>query len=176
MSPGTSVVVAIAAMAIVVVLAAIVASKRRPVAGKVRGRALLTSNELEFLGRLEAAVPEFRFHSQVAMGALLEPAFPKKIDPRAYMSIRGTFSQKIVDFVVQDRTTGAVLAVVELDDRTHDAAKDNKRDAMLQEGGYRIVRWQSTDKPHSAAIRHALVSTQPLGSRPLRVEKSQAVR
>jgi len=173
---GTLAVVAIVAAAIVVVLAAVVASKRQPAAGKVRGRPLLTANEHDFLGRLEAAVPELRFHSQVAMGALLEPAFPKKLDPRAYMSIRGTFSQKIVDFVAQDRTTGAVIAVVELDDRTHDAAKDNKRDAMLKEGGYRIVRWQSIAKPDPAAIRRALVSQPQAGSGPSPVEKSPAVR
>lgn len=163
-------------MAIVAVLAAIVASKRKPVAGKVRSHALLTRNELEFLSRLEAAVPELRFHSQVAMGALLEPAFPKKLDPRAYMSIRGTFSQKIVDFVAQDRTTGAVVAVVELDDRTHDVAKDDKRDAMLREGGYRVVRWQSTAKPDPAAIRHSLLSAPPAAAPPRQAKNTVAAR
>ena len=40
---------------------------------RFKARAFMTPNELEFLGRLEAAVPELRFHAQVAMGALLAP-------------------------------------------------------------------------------------------------------
>jgi hypothetical protein len=160
---GTLMAIALVAV-FVLVLAVALASKRKPVAGKVKGRAFLTANELEFLNRLEAAVPEVRFHSQVAMGALLEPAFAKKVDPRAYMSIRGSFSQKVVDFVAQDRGSGAVLAVIELDDRTHHATKDNKRDEMLREGGYKVVRWQSTAKPDAAAIRDALVATTSQGA------------
>lgn len=74
------------------------------------------------------------------MGTLLEPAFFKKTDPRAYMSVRGSFSQKVVDFVAQDRGSGTVLAVIELDDRTHHATKDNKRDEMLREDSYKVVR------------------------------------
>ena len=160
---GTLMVIAIVAVIILVLVAAL-ASKRKPVTGKVRGRAFLTANELEFLNRLEVAVPEARFHAQVAMGALLEPAFAKKADPRAYMSLRGTFSQKVVDFVAQDRGSGTVLALIELDDRTHNAAKDNKRDEMLREGGYKVVRWQSTAKPDDAAIRDALTATATLGA------------
>ena len=160
---GTLMVIAIVAV-LVLVLSAALASKRKPVPGKTRGRAFLTANELEFLNRLEAAVPEAKFHSQVAMGALLEPAFAKKVDSSTYMSLRGTFSQKIVDFVAQDRGSGTVLAVIELDDRTHNATKDHKRDEMLREGGYKVVRWQSTAKPDAAAIREALISTTSLGA------------
>ena len=151
-------VIAIGAV-LVLVFAAALASKRKPPPGKVKARVFLTANEFEFLNRLEAAVPEARFHAQVAMGALLEPAFGKKADPRAYMSLRGTFSQKVVDFVAQDRVSGNLLAVIELDDRTHNTAKDNKRDEMLREGGYHVIRWQSTAKPDATAIRDALAAT-----------------
>jgi hypothetical protein len=43
---------------------------------KFKAKPLLTANELEFFGRLEAAVPELRFCPQVAMGALIDPAVP----------------------------------------------------------------------------------------------------
>lgn len=155
---GTLMVIAVVAV-LVLVIAAALASKRKPPPGKVRGRAFLTANELEFLNRLEAAVPGARFHAQVAMGALLEPAFARKANTSAYMSLRNLFSQKVVDFVAQDRGSGAVLAVIELDDRTHNAAKDNKRDEMLREGGYKIVRWHSTAKPDAAAISAALIAS-----------------
>lgn len=52
---------------------------------------------------LERAVPHCRIHAQVAMGALLKaPTNPLR---KAQHSDRDAFSQKIVDFVAQDRAT-----------------------------------------------------------------------
>ena len=123
---------------------------------KFKIKTLLSANELEFLGRLEAAVPELRFLAQVAMGALLDPAVSRK-ETKAYFRLRGMFAQKIVDFVAQDRKDGSIVAIIELDDKTHDSAKDLKRDAMLASAGYNIVRWTSKAKPDAAAIRAKLV-------------------
>lgn len=126
---------------------------------KFKQKTLLTPNELEFLGRLEAAAPELRFFPQVAMGALLDPAVSRS-DGKAYYRLRGMFSQKIVDFVAQRRSDGAIVAIIELDDRTHDTDKDAKRDEMLQNAGYRIVRWKSKAKPNTAEIRTVLFAIQ----------------
>lgn len=123
-----------------------------------KARALLTSNELEFLGRLEVAMPELRFCPQVALGALLEPGVPRR-NAREYYRLRGMFSQKIVDFVAQRRGDGAVVALIELDDRTHDLAKDAKRDEITRSAGYKVIRWNSKAKPDAAAIQQQL---QPL--------------
>lgn len=127
---------------------------------KFKAKPLLTDNEMEFLSRLEGAAPELRFCPQVAMGALMDPAVTRG-DRKAYYRLRGMFSQKIVDFVAQRRSDGQIVAVIELDDRTHDAEKDARRDEMLTSAGYRIVRWQSKSKPDSAAIRAALVPATP---------------
>jgi hypothetical protein len=127
---------------------------------KFKAKALLTPNELEFLARLEAAAPELRFFPQVAMGALLEPAVPRS-DGKAYYSLRGMFSQKIVDFVAQRRVDGSLVAVIELDDRTHSVDKDTRRDEMLVSAGYKIVRWNSKNKPDAATIRAQLIPTPP---------------
>jgi len=127
---------------------------------KFKAKPLLTVNELEFLARLEAAMPELRFFAQVAMGALLDPAVPRS-DGKAYLRLRGMFSQKIVDFVAQARNDGSIVAIIELDDRTHDAERDSKRDVMLASAGYRIVRWNSKAKPDAAAIRAALAPKAP---------------
>lgn len=131
---------------------------------KFKRKALLTSNELEFLSRLESAAPELRFHAQVAMGALLDPAVSRK-DGKEFFRLRGMFAQKIVDFVAQSRKDGSVVAVIELDDRTHDGEKDAKRDAMLASAGYRIIRWHSKSKPDAEAIRAELLSL-PLTAKP----------
>jgi hypothetical protein len=130
------------------------------VAAKFKAKPLLTANELEFLARLEAAAPELRFLPQVAMGALLDPAVPRS-DRKAYYRLRGMFSQKIVDFVAQRRSDGAILAIIELDDRTHDVDKDARRDDMLKSAGYRTIRWHSKTKPDVEAIRAQLFSPPP---------------
>lgn len=137
---------------------------------KFKQKTLLTPNEMEFFVRLEAAAPELRFFPQVAMGALLDPAVPRS-DGKNYYRLRGMFSQKIVDFVAQRRSDGAVVAIIELDDRTHKSGKDSKRDEMLESAGYRIVRWNSKTKPDAAAIRAALV---PIAA-PAQVQTSKAI-
>lgn len=147
---------AVVLVAIIAVLAA--KARAKSDSGKrFKAKRFMTENELEFLSRLEAAIPELRFHAQVAMGALLDAQTSHRENARAHMSARGRFSQKIVDFVAQHRSTGEVVALIELDDRTHDSAKDQGRDAMLLEGGYKVIRWQSKAKPDGHAIRHALL-------------------
>jgi len=130
-------------------------SKSHDAPGKFMQKQLLTSNELEFLARLETAAPELRFLAQVSMGALIEPAVSRK-DAKAYYRLRGMFSQKIVDFAAQDKEDGSIIAIIELDDRTHHPDRDQKRDTMLASAGYRIIRWQSTKRPDAPAIRAAL--------------------
>lgn len=121
-----------------------------------KAKPMLTANELEFLSRLEAATPELRYHSQVSMGALIEPAVSRR-DAKEYFRARGMFSQKIVDFVAQHRKDGTIVAVIELDDRTHDSEKDGRRDVMLATAGYQVVRWTSKAKPDLATIRAKLL-------------------
>ena len=153
-------IVGVVAVGLVALKAKLAASGAASETSKDRFKAkpLLTPNELEFLGRLEAAVPEFRICPQVAMGSILDPDVPRS-DGKTYMRLRGMFAQKFVDFVAQDRKTGAIVAIIELDDRTHKADKDAKRDAMLASAGYKTVRWQSKAKPDAAAIRAELMST-----------------
>ena len=151
----------VAAVASVTVLAAVAGaflSRRRPPA--VARRPLLTANEMEFLERLEAALPEIRVHAQVSMGALLVPRVREGGGRRRramHRSIRARFDRKVVDFVLQRRDDGSVVALVELDDRTHDRRADARRDAMTARAGYRTIRWDSRRKPGRQAIRGAVL-------------------
>ncbi len=45
-----------------------------------------------------------------------------------------------------------MLALVELDDRTHSAKGDRQRDALTKAAGYRTIRFQSRNKPTQAEI------------------------
>lgn len=136
----------------------------------VTARPFLTGNEREFLGRLERALPECRVHAQVSMGALMRPSIPQGHDARQrsrHRSIRNTFDRKIVDFVIESRAGGRIIALVELDDRTHDAKKDHRRDRMTAAAGYRTIRWRSRQKPDREEIRRAVLGAHagdaPLG-------------
>lgn len=121
------------------------------VAAKYKPKAILTENEREFFHRLKRALPGYQILPQVAMGAILIPNVDRR--DRRYHQIRGTFSQKIIDFLICDGETLKVVAVVELDDRTHNAERDDKRDAMLKVAGYRVIRWHSKKKPTEEQIR-----------------------
>ena len=163
----------LAAAAALAVLAGIglVAGRRRGRVPDVAMRRFLTGNEAEFLGRLERALPEVRVHCQVAMGALLVPRIPEGGGRRrraAFAAVRARFDRKVVDYVIQDRRTGLVLAVVELDDRTHVAERDRRRDAMMRRAGYRTIRWDSRRKPGEDRIREAVLgeSAGPPPQRP----------
>lgn len=124
-----------------------------PVGFRVVRRALLTDNEIDFLERLEAAFPEYRVFCQVSMGALMAPDVPGGSPD--FLAIRGRFAQKVVDFVLLDGAL-EVVALVELDDRTHRVERDAERDAMTASAGYVTLRYQSRAKPEPAALRDEL--------------------
>lgn len=91
-----------------------------------RAREILTANERDMFARLAKALPEKHVFPQVAMGALVTvaPAMGEAVG----RAIRARFDRKIVDFVVVDRDTFDVEAIIELDDRTHDRTRDAARD------------------------------------------------
>jgi hypothetical protein len=119
---------------------------------------LLTPNEQEFYGRLESAAAPLglKVVPQVAMGALLDVSLDK--NHPLYWPLRRRFDKKIVDFVVYVDGSMRVLAIVELDDRTHDPEKDRVRDAMMAKGGFHTVRWDSRAKPSVQVIHQKFAS------------------
>src|SRR5438067_2525586 len=124
-------------------------SKGKGRAGTYRRRKLMTDNEAEFFGRLVVALPDHYIFPQVAMLALLDTA---SSDNRKAHGDRLRIAQQRVDYVVCTRSC-EVVAVVELDDRTHSHAKDQLRDSRLEQAGIRTVRFQARNKPKVDAIR-----------------------
>lgn len=143
---------------VVAVLVLLLAARSAPPARShtaVRARPLLTGNEREFYGRLRRALgSQFEVVPQVAMGALMDVALPRG-HPQ-FWTIREQFSRKIVDYVVCERRTMRVIAAVELDDRTHDPERDQRRDALMAAAGIRTLRWDSRSKPSEAQIARAV--------------------
>lgn len=134
--------------------------------GKYKAARLMTENEREFFGRLVAALPAHYIFPQVAMGALIVPSSTNK---QLAHADRLRVAQQRVDFVVCDAAC-EVVAVIELDDRLHNAARDRRRDERLLQGGVRTLRFQSRDKPDRVAIRDAVLEageTSPSADTPV---------
>ena len=111
----------------------------------------MTPTEVAFWHVLLRALPDYAVSVQVSMGALLKPA--AGLSNSQWWSVRNTFGQKVVDFVVLDRTTGEAVAVVEIDDHMHDHRRDAERDAMLARGGYPVLRFNAGERASSTEVR-----------------------
>ncbi len=91
---------------------------------------LFSPAERSFLGVLEQSVgAELRVLGKVRLADLIQPAAGLATGPRSAAFNR--ISRKHVDFVLCDPHTLAVVAVVELDDRSHQRADRRERDAFV---------------------------------------------
>jgi very-short-patch-repair endonuclease len=120
----------------------------------VRRKRFTTQIDTEPLRHLETLFPQLRIHAQVAMSALITPV--KTRSPKERLWTRRRYGQKVVDLVLQDRRTGQVLVLVELDDWTHNWVKDHARDRITSAGGYRTMRLPANQRPTRASIAAAL--------------------
>ena len=121
---------------------------------KVRRKQFLTRVEQETLRHLEYAFPQFRVHCQVSMGALLSPE--RWLGRNDALWTHRLYSQKIVDYVLQDRRSGEIVALVELDDATHRHRRDHARDVLTDIAGYRTIRLEAARRPTLASVRETV--------------------
>jgi hypothetical protein len=121
---------------------------------RVQSKLLMTQVEAETLDHLELLFPHVRVHAQVAMSAIVAPAKGLSSKQRLWMHRR--YAQKAIDFVLQDRRTGKVLILVELDDTSHSARKDRERDQITSAVGYSTVRLSAKSRPTRASVQAAV--------------------
>lgn len=141
----------VAFAAVALLLAAVLLFRRqRPWHAHLRPKPLLTANEREFFHRLQKALPGLHVFPQVSFATFITD--DGALSGKARWSVRARFDRKIADFVLCERGTLKVLALVELDDRTHTATADRQRDAITKAAGYRTIRFQSKHKPTAAEI------------------------
>ncbi len=143
----------VAILLLVAIIARALAARSGQAAGYV-AKTLLSDNEREFFARLVEALPDHRIFSQVAMSALVSVDTRNR---RANYAMRNRFSAKVVDFVVCTPAL-EVIALVELDDRTHNVEKDAARDAITRAAGYHTIRFQSRRKPSPSEIRQQVLA------------------
>jgi hypothetical protein len=117
---------------------------------------LLTPTELIFFKRLQAAFPDVLICPQLALAAVVD--IPAKFNQGQYKHVnRAGFAAKFADFAIVDPDSGEVLAIIELDDHTHDGparqAEDAARDAMLAQVGIEVYRFDARKMPQVAELQ-----------------------
>lgn len=112
-------------------------------------QSFMSDPEQELFRRLVKALPDHFILAQVAFSQFL---FTDGGDRKENFGTMATMKQKVADFVICNQRFDMV-AVVELDDRSHDPAKDAQRDAVLKEAGLKPVRWHVSRMPDAAKIR-----------------------
>ena len=131
--------------------------KNLPFLSLITRRRILTANEEEFFHRLLRALPDHHVFPQVAVSAIIKPIDALKPEKDRHDSVFRKFSQKKSDFVICSHQSLNVVAVIELDDKSHtDPDKDWRRDGLLRAGGYITLRYLSRNKPSEAKIRRDL--------------------
>ncbi|WP_321820823.1 MULTISPECIES: DUF2726 domain-containing protein [unclassified Burkholderia] len=116
-------------------------------------QAIMTAAELKFFRQLVATLPDVWVFPQVAFAAVLKPT----TKGREYWRAFGKISQKRIDFVLYGYEMN-LIAVIELDDSSHDrkTEDDRKRDALLKHAGIRTLRFDVRRWPSNEAIRSAV--------------------
>jgi hypothetical protein len=117
---------------------------------RIRRKPLLTPNETEFFHRLQRALPAYQVFPQVSFASFMTD--DAKLSRNARWSLRARFDRKIADYVICERGSLKIVALVELDDITHTAAADRKRDALTKAAGFQTLRFQSRRKPTEGEI------------------------
>ena len=119
----------------------------------------LSEPEQVLYHRLLRALPDHMVLAQVQLSRLLGVKKGKN-----FVAWNNRINQKSVDFVVCRRDS-SVVAVVELDDSTHDRASrrtaDAQKDKALASAGVKVIRWFVGSLPDEVAIRAACIGQRP---------------
>ena len=109
--------------------------------------------------RLLEALPEHIVLAQVGLSRIL--GVNKGSNFQAW---HNRINRMSLDFVVCKKDS-TVVAVIELDDASHEAsertAADAKKDRALAAAGVRIIRWQAKSLPDVATIRSEISQSRP---------------
>ncbi|MBK6616658.1 DUF2726 domain-containing protein [Ottowia sp.] len=121
---------------------------------------LMTDAEWNVYERLSAALPNCQVFCQVSMGQLLEVKEGSRKVEKGQPNWRYKIDKKALDFVVCDKASGKVLAVIELDDASHEQEErrraDEEKDRALEAAGVKIFRWTMRTLPKAAEIEKSI--------------------
>ena len=129
----------------------------------VAAKKLLTERERSLYQGLLALYPNHKLFVQVALSQMMD--VPENLPDR--QSIRNRFSQLVADFVLC-RADLSVVAVIELDDRSHGRPDrqdaDARKNKALADAGIRLVRIPAGPVP-SADLLRKLIDADGMGEK-----------
>lgn len=151
-------------IALVIVAIVLILIKKSSLSGPERWpfypRKPLSAVEQILYFRLIKALPDHIVLAQVQLSRLLGV---KK--GNNYLAWTNRINRMSADFVVCTKDS-TILAVIELDDSSHNAKKrkeaDAKKDKALGDAGVNIHRWNVKAIPNEAAIKAALTPPPPI--------------
>jgi very-short-patch-repair endonuclease len=155
---GTIILLLVVVVTMIAILAALKAKSQGGGADEVwpfYAKKLLSQPEQVLYFRLIQAFPEHIVLAQVQLSCLL--GVKKGNNYQAWFN---RINRMSADFVVCDKDS-SIVAVIELDDATHQKedrqAADAKKDKALTSADIRIVRWQAKAIPDLATIQSTLM-------------------
>ena len=124
---------------------------------RLQSKPVMTAREQQMYHLLQTALPECTVLAQVAFSALVTAKGREN---------RNRFDRKVADFVLCSQQLN-VIAVIELDDRSHAGREreDKERDTMLRLAGYVTLRYANfpTQQVLRADVEQLL--TQKVGAK-----------
>lgn len=134
-------------------------------------KSLLTEREQAMFHRLREAFPNHIILSQVALSQVIAVK-PRTANAKSWFY---KISQKSLDFVIC-RLDTCVLAAIELDDSSHDNAKQKARDAdkdkALQDAGVKLLRFRKM--PSKEVLTMAINRLESPSTLPITASKEPA--
>jgi len=122
---------------LLVIIVVVIALSSKKAAKPVKGHAyqikgpLFTPAERSFLGVLESAISEqYRIFGKVRVADVMSPK--KGMDRKNWQTAFNKISAKHFDYVLCCKDTLKVIAVIELDDKSHNKKSAQARDKFLE--------------------------------------------
>src|SRR5580704_7547730 len=123
---------------------------------------LLTQPEQVLYHRLVKALPNHIVLAQVQVSRVLGVKKGSR-----FHEWNNRINRMSYDFVVCDKSA-AVIAAIELDDKSHEAERrrdtDAKKTKATIDAGLKLVRWQVKSLPDEAAIQREIIQNDPAHS------------
>ena len=141
--PSYPVLLAIAALLLFLAMLAVRGNAKSRAPLRLQRKPVMTAREQQMYRLLQTALPECTVLAQVGFSAL--------VTAKGWAN-RNRFDRKVADFVLCSQQLN-VIAVIELDDRSHlgRERQDGERDAMLRLAGYVTLRYANF--PTQQALR-----------------------
>ncbi|MGK2231204.1 MAG: hypothetical protein ACI92O_000362 [Colwellia sp.] len=124
--------------------------------------ALFTVAERSFYGVLEQSISqEYKIFGKVRVADVLKPT--SKMNKSDWQSAFNKISAKHFDYVLCQKDTLNVVAVVELDDKSHNSKRAISRDAFLEEAcdgaNLKLIRFKAQKGYQIDSVRKLIIET-----------------